>query len=90
MTRTQVYLDDSAYVQIQILAQQMKVPAASLIRKYVSTGIKIDLKKRGSAREALLNLAKQAKLYKGKKGPSDLSINHDYYLYGGERRNIDN
>lgn len=81
MTRTQVYLDDNSYVQAQILAQQMSVPTASLIRKYVNTGIKTDLQKRGSARDALLELAE---IGKGWGGPIDLALNHDDYLYGNK------
>ena len=79
MTRTQVYLDDNAYIQAQLLARQMSVPTAALIRKYVNQGIKGDLNKRETASDSLMRIAKNA--YKGK-GPTDLSTNHDDYLYG--------
>jgi hypothetical protein len=80
MTRTQVYLDDNAYIQAQLLARQMSVPTAALIRKYVNQGIKNDLGKRETVRDSLMRIAKHA--YKGKDAPNDLSINHDDYLYG--------
>ena len=79
MTRTQVYLDDNAYIQAQLLARQMSVPTAALIRKYVNQGIKGDLNKRETASDSLMRIAKHS--YKGK-GPTDLSTNHDDYLYG--------
>ena len=90
MIRTQVYLDENIYTQIRLMAKQQGVPAAVLFRKYLSTGLKKNVAKRETASEALLKLAKRAELYKGKKGPRDLSINHDYYLYGGKKRNSNN
>ena len=80
MIRTQVYLPQNLYTQIQLRAAQANQPAAVLIRKYLTDGYKKNFKK-GSAKEALLELARHA----GKGGPPDLATNHDDYLYGDKR-----
>ena len=71
MIRTQVYLDDDIYTQIRILAAQHGVFAAELIRKYLGEGFRRE--KRETASEALLRIASHA----ARKGPKNLSTNHD-------------
>ncbi len=82
MIRTQVYLNDDVYTQIQVQAQAQNQPAAALIRQYLALGIKKSVK-RETARAAFLKLAKIGKGVK--KGPADLALNLDDYLYGDKR-----
>ncbi len=74
MIRTQVYLTQAIYHQIELVANREKKPKAQVIREVLQEGME---KKQGNAGSALLRLAKLA--VKG--GPPDLSKNTDKYLY---------
>ena len=82
MIRTQVYLDDNIYAQIQLRAKVLNQPAAVLVRQYLATGLKKNRKGK-TASETFLGLAKIGKGVN--KGPSDLATNLDDYLYGNKR-----
>lgn len=82
MIRTQVYLPKSLYQNVRLLAKKENRPAASLVRELLEDGLKKRSKKL-NAGTALLRLAALGKKLKIK-GPSDLSINHDKYLYEEE------
>ena len=81
MIRTQVYLPKDLYQEIRITAQQEKKARAQVIREALKKGLR--KKKAKTAGEALLEIAEMAKKYNWK-GPKDLSINHDKYLYEDE------
>lgn len=79
MFRTQIYLPEDLYREIGFIAKREKKKKAQVIRETLKTGV--DRKKtKQTAGEALLKLAAMAKKYNWK-GPRDLSINHDKYLY---------
>lgn len=80
MIRTQVYLPKPLYQNIDWVAKKEKKTKAAVIREAIGEGLK---KKHGNAGEALLEIAAMAKKYKWK-GPADLSVNHDKYLYEEE------
>ena len=75
MIRTQVYLPEGLYQEIQIIAKKEKRAAAEVVRELLKEGLEEKMKKT-SIGKALLELAKI-----GVRGPKDLSINHDKYLY---------
>lgn len=77
MIRTQVYLPKTLYQEVRLVAQAEKKAMAAIIRELLGQGI-AQKKKRRSAREALLDLAKLGKRL-NLKGPKDLSVNHDKY-----------
>lgn len=77
MIRTQIYLPEDLYREIGWLAKKEKKAKAQVIREALEKEIE---KKQGNAGETLLKLAAMAKKYKWK-GPKDLSVNHDKYLY---------
>lgn len=77
MIRTQIYLPEDLYREIGWLAKKEKKAKAQVIREALEKEVE---KKQGNAGETLLKLATMAKKYKWK-GPKDLSVNHDKYLY---------
>lgn len=77
MIRTQIYLPEDLYREIGWLAKKEKKAKAQVIREALEKEVE---KKQGNAGETLLKLAAMAKKYKWK-GPKDLSVNHDKYLY---------
>ena len=79
MHRTQIYLHNDQAQQIALLARQKKQHKARVIRALIQKGIDIE-KKETSAGDALLKLAELGKKL-NLKGPTDLSVNHDKYLY---------
>jgi len=79
MIRTQVYLPKQLSQEIELVAKKEKKPRAQVIRESLERGLKTDSNME-SAGEALLKLAELGKKL-GLRGPKDLSINHDKYLY---------
>lgn len=78
MIRTQVYLTEEQARDIKLLAKREKKREAEVIRELLSEGLKTTPSKRHeSTGESLLHLAGI-----GGKGPADLSLRVDDYLYG--------
>ncbi|OGM68481.1 hypothetical protein A2975_03100 [Candidatus Woesebacteria bacterium RIFCSPLOWO2_01_FULL_44_14] len=78
MIRTQVYLPEDLYQELRLLARREEQPAAKVIRDLLKNGLKKRVKsKKRNAGDLLLEIAKI-----GARGPKDLSVNHDKYLYG--------
>lgn len=75
MIRTQIYLPEDLYREIDIVATKEKKPKAHIIRDALKKGLA--KKKQETIGEAFRRLTAIA--VKG--GPSDLSVNHDKYLY---------
>lgn len=78
MIRTQIYLPKELYQEIGWLAKKEKKAKAQVIREALEKDVK---KRQGSVGKALLELAELGKKL-NLRGPKDLSINHDKYLYG--------
>lgn len=79
MIRSQVYLPEVLYKNVRLVAKKEKRPTAQVIRDILEEGIRQKAQK-SNAGDALLRLAKLAKRLKVR-GPKDLSVNHDKYLY---------
>lgn len=85
MLKTYLYLPEELNLEIKRLVAQEKKSKAAVLRTVIAKGIDATKKERTSGAEWLLKLAETAKKY-NVKGPKDLSINHDYYLYGGKKK----
>lgn len=77
MRRTQLNFDEATYFQVVDYARKQKLSVSSAVRRLVAK----QLKREAPKENPLLGLAELGKKYKFK-GPPDLGINHDYYLYG--------
>ena len=86
MQRTHIYLPEELNREIGYLAKLQGTTKAEVTRKILEEGLKVVQPKKSASALALVNLAKLAKKIHGK-GPRDLSENHDYYTWGGEKRN---
>ena len=85
MQRTHVYLPEELNREINYIAKVSRASKAEIIRKALADGLRtLGIKKSNSAK-ALLEMAREAQNFKGT-GPKDLSYNHDYYTWGGEKK----
>lgn len=82
MTRTQIYLPKDLYQEIALKAKVENKAKAVIIREALEDGLNKKLPKR-NAGSVLLEIAAMADKLQTK-GPKDLSINHDKYLYEDE------
>lgn len=86
MQRISVYIPEETRRRINLVAKAKSKAEAEVIRDALDEGLEIIHPKSTSA-QALLNLAKMAEKIPTKgKVPKDASINHDYYLWGGDKR----
>src|SRR3954451_21910077 len=84
MVRTQVYLTEEQARDIKIRAQRERRREADVIRDMLERGrLTSTGKRQETAGQAMLRLVEVVKRL-GLKGPTDLSTNHDDYLYGEE------
>lgn len=84
MLKTYLYIPDYLDKKIKQVVDIQKDSKAEVMRQALQKGLEILAPKEGGA-EALLKIAEIGRKYKVK-GPKDLSINHDYYLWGGKKR----
>jgi hypothetical protein len=78
MIRTMVYLQEEQARDIKLKAKREQRHEAEVIRELISEGLKTSKPKQGeSAGASLMRLAEI-----GGKGPADLSMRIDDYLYG--------
>lgn len=86
MQRISVYIPDETKKIINLAAKAKNKVKAEIIRDALDEGLKKVYNPASSA-QALLDFAKMAEKIPAKgKVPKDASINHDYYLWGGEKR----
>ena len=85
MLRTHIYLPDQLNTEIEFTAKLKRKSKAEVIRAALEQGLKTIRPRRSSSTKALLEMVKEAKKFTGT-GPKDLSINHDYYTWGGPKR----
>lgn len=84
MVRTQIYLPLTLKRQLMREARLADISFSELIRESLEKQLKQAQKKQPiNGATLLLEMAAQAKK-KNLRGPRDLSINHDKYLYGGK------
>lgn len=85
MQRTHIYLPEELNREIDYLAKLQGKTKAEVTRKVLEEGLKTIKPKKSSSTEALLKIVREAKKIRGT-APRDLSINHDYYTWGGPKR----
>lgn len=82
MLRTNVYLTEQQNREIQIRAALSKKPKAQVLREVVDEGLKHSPKLKSTSIDAFIKLGEIAEQFRGKgKGPKDLSVNIDKYLW---------
>ncbi|MFH1712678.1 MAG: hypothetical protein ABH896_00610 [Candidatus Jacksonbacteria bacterium] len=81
MQRTQVYLPYNILEQVKEIAYNEEASMASIIRKIIGQGLS---KKKLRQKKDICNLLKELSVKGNKNTPTDLSANHDKYLYGYE------
>lgn len=86
MQRTHIYLPVEMSREIGYLASAQGKSKAEITRHILEAGLKVVQPKKSSSAKALVNFAKLASEFKGS-APRDLSENHDYYTWGGKKRN---
>lgn len=86
MQRTHIYLPEGINREIAYLASRQGKSKAEITRNILEAGLKVIEPKKSSSAEALLKIARLAKKLHVK-APRDLSENHDYYTWGGKKRN---
>lgn len=90
MLRINIYIPEDLNRKIEFTARAKKRVKAEVIREALDKGLKVGYSQKSSSAQALLDMAKEAERIAEKfniKGPKDLSENHDYYTWGGEKRN---
>lgn len=85
MYRMHILLPDELKSQIAVAAMAAGERKAEVVRKALQQGLKAYQPSRSLSAAHLLTLADQARSTPGK-GPRDLSVNHDYYAWGGSKR----
>lgn len=85
MLRTYLYIPDNLEKQINQAVQAQKKSKAEVLRQAIEKGLQRISDQGNAGVEALFKLAESGRKYKVK-GPKDLSVNHDYYLWGGKKR----
>lgn len=86
MQRTHIYLPEEMNREIGYLANLQGKTKAEVTRSILEAGLKVVQPQKSSSAKALVNFAKLASKFKGS-APKDLSENHDYYTWGGKKRN---
>jgi len=94
LVRTQIMLDDKTKRDLEYLSEVKNQSMSSLVRKFVAEKVKMEKKRVKKVKvmdgaTALLLMSKEAERIEKKYpsyGPTDLSINHDHYLYGAPKK----
>lgn len=86
MQRISVYIHEDTKRRINLVAKAKSKVEAEIIRDALDKGLNVIHPPYASA-QALLDLAKLAEKIPTPAGaPRDVSINHDYYAWGGKKR----
>ncbi len=86
MLRTYLYIPEHLGKKITFKAKDEKKSKAEIMRQALEKGLEVVDQRNGA--QVLLELSRKAQeILKDEKLPRDLSINHDYYLWGGKKRN---
>lgn len=85
MLKTYLYIPEHLDKQIKQTAKEQNKSKAEIIRQALQEWFDGTYKRKYGGAEVLLKLADLAKKH-NVKGPRDLSVNHDYYLWGGKKK----
>lgn len=87
MQRISVYIPEDTRKRINIVAKAKSKAESEIIRDALEEGLERIHPKSASA-QALLDFAKMAEKIPTLAGsPTDVSLNHDYYAWGGQKKN---
>lgn len=86
MLKTYLYIPEQLEEKLKLTAKTQRKSKAEVMRQALQEGISVIEKQQAGGAEVLLKIAELAKKHHVK-GPRDLSINHDYYLWGGKKKN---
>lgn len=83
MQRISVYIPEETKKRINLAAKAKNKAESEIIRDALKHGLEV-VHPVSSSAQALVNLARLAEQIPTEPGgPSDVSINHDYYAWGG-------
>jgi predicted DNA-binding protein len=86
MYRLHLYLSEEIKNKLDLKARLTGKSKAELAREALEEGLKKTQNIKSDSAKALLNLAQMAEqLPSDPNDPKDLSINHNYYAWGGEK-----
>lgn len=86
MQRISVYIPAETRQRISLVAKAKSKAQSEIIRDALEEGLDAVYPKSSSG-QALLDFARMAEKLPTEPGaPRDISINHDYYAWGGEKR----
>lgn len=87
MQRISVHISDETKQRIDLVARAKRKVESELIREAIDAGLNL-IHPRVSSAQALVELAKLAEqLPSEQHSPKDVSENHDYYTWGGSKKN---
>ena len=86
MLKTYLYIPEQLEQKINLAVKLQKKSKAEVMRNALKKGLEKEPQRNDA--QVLLELADEArKILKDEKLPRDLSVNHDYYLWGGKKKN---
>jgi predicted DNA-binding protein len=86
MKRTQIYLPKNQKDVLRERARKYGTTMSAVIRELIDHGLREaqpDKQKKSAAANSMFAVLEKIKK-SGEKGPPDLAVNHDKYLYGGK------
>jgi hypothetical protein len=88
LRRTQLMLGQELKSDLFALARFKNKSVSSLVRGMLSDAVRKENRSLGGGVDSLLAMAKNTQRRK-LSGPKDLARNHDYYLYGSSKNEVD-
>ena len=87
MTRTQLYLPKSQQDALRALARKEHTTVSEIARRLLNAQLRLgkQAKRTDAHTESFFDFAKRVSKM-GRRGPKDLSMNLDHYLYGTPKR----
>lgn len=86
MQRISVFISEDQVKQIEQASKLTQKPKSEIVREALTQGLKTAITTSDSVK-SLLAFAKEAgKIGNDPKDPTDVAINHDYYAWGGKKK----
>lgn len=87
MLRVNIYIPEETNTTVELFARLLGKKKAEIVRMALIDGLK-SIKPKDDSAKKLLEIAKLAEeIPSDPDDQKDLSINHDYYLWGGKKKN---
>ena len=88
MLRVNIYIPEEIDTTVELLSRLLGKKKAEIVRMALSDGLKSMKPKKDNSAQRLLEMVELAKkIPENPDDPKDISLNHDYYLWGGTKRN---